>query len=247
MSAIPTAEVDSQRSWRSPAAVPDYVPTDDFSQSVYQHALAQLDPTIFAHSLRVYIYAEAFSRMDLSSLRNFQPTAGPEIFSTSDEQTIDKSLLFVASMFHDAGTCAVHDHDQRFEVCGADAAVAFMESHGKTDRLAQRSVWEAIALHTSPGIAERMSLMTRVMRMGPKTDFGTEQYRILLGQEFIDATEALLPRGEIEKVLGDGVAVQAERREGEERNAKAPAVSWPWNLLRCKLDEPEWQGVNKGF
>lgn len=227
--------------------IPPYIPSDPFSQTVYRHARQTLDPTILAHSLRVYIYSLAFSEKDLSSLPNFQPTAGPDIFSPTNEQPINESLLFVASMFHDAGTCSIHDHSQRFEICGADAAVSFMASHGETDLADQRSVWEAIALHTSPGIAERMSLMTRVMRMGPKTDFGSELYRSLLGKEFIETTEAMLPRGEIEKVLGDGVAAQAERREGEERDAKAPAVSWPWNLLRCRLEEPEWRGVNKGF
>jgi hypothetical protein len=51
----------------------------------------------------------------------------------------------------------------------------------------------------------------------------------------------------VEKVLGDCVAGQAERREGEERRAKAPAVSWPWNLLRMSVENPGWEGVNKGF
>ena len=83
--------------------------------------------------------------------------------------------------------------------------------------------------------------------MAVKADFGNELYRSLLDKGLLESTEALLPRGEIEKVLGDCVAGQAERREGKERKAKAPAVSWPWNLLRCKLEESEWKGVNKGF
>lgn len=92
-----------------------------------------------------------------------------------------------------------------------------------------------------------MSPLTRLIRMGPKTDFGHEQYRRLLGEELLNAAEAGFPRANPEKVLGDAVSGQAERRAGEERDSKAPAVSWPWNLLRCRLEEPEWQGVNKGF
>ena len=92
-----------------------------------------------------------------------------------------------------------------------------------------------------------MSLLTRVVRMGVKADFGSEVYRSLLGEGLVDRTKVLFPRGEVEKVLGDCVAGQAERREGEERRTKAPAVSWPWNLLRMSVENPGWEGVNKGF
>lgn len=83
--------------------------------------------------------------------------------------------------------------------------------------------------------------------MAVKADFGSEQYRSLLGEGFVERTEALFPRGVVEKVLGDCVAGQAERRQGERRSMKAPAVSWPWNLLRSRLENPGWEGVNKGF
>ena len=43
-------------------------------------------------------------------------------------------------------------------------------------------------------------------------------------------------------MLGDVVAEQGVRAR-----EKAPKVSWPGNLLRAKLEEPEWEGVNKGF
>ena len=228
--------------------IPSCVPKDTFCQELYSYAKTNLDPIILDHSLRVFIYASVFSKTDLSSKSQFKPTAGPEIFLPATEHAeVDTSLVFIASMFHDMGASAAHDHDQRFEVCGADAAVAYMQSHGMTDVADQRKVWEAITLHTSPGIAERMGLLTRVLRMGPKTDFGHEPYRRLLDDGLLEATEAMLPRGEIEKVLGDSVAGQAERREGEAREMKAPAISWPWNLLRCSLEEPEWKGVNKGF
>lgn len=231
------------------------IPSDPFSQALYKHVRDHLDTSILAHSLRVYMYASALAKADLSPISHLHPTAGPEIFSNpdgdedkDDHHHIEASLLFAACMFHDMGTSAAHDHDQRFEVCGADAAVAYMSaSDGGADRADRRRVWEAIALHTSPGIAERMSLLTRVLRMAVKADFGSEQYRSLLGEGFVERTEALFPRGVVEKVLGDCVAGQAERRQGERRSMKAPAVSWPWNLLRSRLENPGWEGVNKGF
>lgn len=237
-----------QKPAETQAIVPSCVPSTTFSQKLYQHAASHLEPVILNHSLRVYIYASALSQVDLTSIPQLQPTAGPEIFSPSTNHAdLDKSLLFAASMFHDMGTSVAHDHDQRFEVCGADAAVAFMHSHGMSDPSDQRKVWEAIALHTSPGIAERMGPLTRLIRMAVKADFGNELYRGLLDDEVLENAETMLKRGEIEKVLGDCVAGQAEMRESEGRAAKAPAVSWAWNLLRCKLEEPEWEGVNKGF
>lgn len=224
---------------------PECVPKDSISQAAYHYAKNHLDPVILNHSMRVYLYTRAFSTKDLSSMPQFQPTVGPEVFA--DAEPIEERLVFLTSMFHDMGTCAVHDHAQRFEACGADAAVDFMHSNGLTEKAALREVWTAIALHTSPGLAERMSPLTRTFRMGPKADFGHEQYRSLLGEDFIHAAEAEFPRGNPEKVLGDAVSGQAERRQGEARDTKAPAVSWPWNLLRCRLEEPDWQGINKGF
>lgn len=243
-----STHLDHQIPENMPSAVSSCVPRDAFCQSLYYHAQKSLDPVIFNHSLRFYIYASALSNIDLTSIPQTRPTAGSEIYlPKASNSEIDPSIIFVASMFHDAGTCAAHDHDQRFEVCGADAAVDYMQVHGKSDQSNQRKVWEAIALHTTPGIAERMGLLTRTLRIALKAEFGNELYRSLLDEGIIESTEALLPRGEIEKVLGDCVAGQAERRGGAEREAKAPAVSWPWNLLRCKLEEPEWKGANKGF
>ena len=66
----------------------------------------------------------------------------------------DPELLYVGAMFHDIGLVEGHrsEHD-RFEVDGANAAREFLRSHGVTgDPL--RIVWDAIALHTTPGIPE---------------------------------------------------------------------------------------------
>jgi len=245
---MPATQLGQQVPEHTPQVVPSCVPKDAFCQTLYHHAQESLHPDILNHSLRLYIYLSALIHVDLTSIQQTRPTARSEIYlSQASDTGIDSTVLFVAAIFHDMGTCAAHDHDQRFEVCGADAAVDYMQTHGMSDQSIQRKVWEAIALHTSPGIAERMGQLTRTLRIALKAEFGKQLYRSLLTEGLIESTETVLPRGEIEKVLGDCVAGQAERREGEERDAKAPAVSWPSNLLRCKLDEPEWTGVNKGF
>ena len=64
----------------------------------------------------------------------------------------DSELLYVAALFHDLGLAdAYHTATKRFEVDGADAARAFLKSHGIPEPKADL-VWEAIALHTTPGI-----------------------------------------------------------------------------------------------
>lgn len=233
-------------------SIPLTIPTDHISQRAYHYAKKHLHPLVLQHSIRVYLYAKTLAKTDISYLPAIQTTVPgvPDLFSATAAPP--SRHLFLASIFHDIGTCSVHDHAQRFEVCGADAAIAFICSIDPPEAREVpvsdlREIWTAISLHTSPGLAERMSPITRLLRMAVKADFGAVQYRDLLEPENIEAIEAEFPRGEIEKVLGDCVAMQAEARHGPDRATKAPEVSWPCNLLRARLEEPEWQGVNKGF
>ncbi|TCC44096.1 HD domain-containing protein [Kribbella capetownensis] len=84
---------------------------------------------------------------------------------------VDTDLLFYACILHDLGTSTSAPGKQRFEVEGADLAADFLTNHGygadETD-----AVWEAIALHTSPGIAERRGALTCLTRAGVSADFG---------------------------------------------------------------------------
>jgi hypothetical protein len=68
----------------------------------------------------------------------------------------DSELLYIAALFHDLGLVeAYHTETKRFEVDGADAAREFLKSHGISEIKADL-VWEAIALHTTPGIPQYM-------------------------------------------------------------------------------------------
>jgi HD domain-containing protein len=66
--------------------------------------------------------------------------------------SFDPELLYVGAMFHDVGLVKGHrSHDERFEIDGANAARAFLEQHGLPEEQVM-TVWEAIALHTTPEI-----------------------------------------------------------------------------------------------
>lgn len=69
----------------------------------------------------------------------------------------DAELLYVAALFHDLGLVDKYQTEtKRFEVDGADAAREFLRRHGIADLKADL-VWEAIALHTTPGIPQYMA------------------------------------------------------------------------------------------
>jgi hypothetical protein len=82
----------------------------------------------------------------------------------------DAELLYIGAMFHDLGLTAEHgSSDQRFELDGADAARAFLRSHGVREEEA-RNVWLGIALHTTPGITERLEPEIALVTAGVETD-----------------------------------------------------------------------------
>ncbi|ODM20252.1 hypothetical protein SI65_03305 [Aspergillus cristatus] len=201
---------------------PECLPPDDLSRGAYNLAQSCLPPAILNHSVRVFRIGERLAKT-----------------SQSDWAYEKRSFLFVACILHDIGCASQFDGPQRFEVEGADAAANYLRQH-KSAESDVHEVWQAIALHTSPGIAERISVLARLVRQAVLIDFGTQ-----LDQESQDvrsAAEEAFPRLGIEKILGDVVVDQVLRQP-----QKAPPASWPGVLLRAKRDWPEWDGVNKGF
>ncbi|NGN66379.1 HD domain-containing protein [Streptomyces sp. A7024] len=107
-------------------------------------------PLLYDHSRRVYLWgALAGARRGLS---------------------YDPELLYVGAMFHDLGLTEAYRTDhQRFEIDGADEARRFLAEHGIGED-AVRRVWTAIALHTTPGIPERMEPEVALVTAGVEFD-----------------------------------------------------------------------------
>ena len=64
----------------------------------------------------------------------------------------DSELLYVGAMFHDVGLLDGHRSEhERFEIDGANAARRFLERHGLPEERVM-TVWESIALHTTPEV-----------------------------------------------------------------------------------------------
>ena len=79
-------------------------------------------------------------------------------------------MLYLAAMFHDTGLATpFSDAEQRFEVDGADHARRFLLDRGFSAAAAE-TVWTAVALHTTPGIPDRMGPEIAATYLGVLTD-----------------------------------------------------------------------------
>lgn len=123
---------------------------------------------LFNHSMRVYLFAVEQGR--------------------HRKQRFDPELLYVAAAFHDLGLVKKFSSpDERFEVDGANAARQFLSAHNIAEDQVQL-VWEAIALHTTPGIPKYMGPEVALLNSGVLLDVigvGFEQFPVAVREEIV--------------------------------------------------------------
>ena len=136
--------------------IPDSKMAREAAELVRQHETEML----FNHSVRVYLFGA------MKGVRQ--------------NRKFDSELLYIAALFHDMGLVdAFETETKRFEVDGADAAREFLRSHGIPERETDL-VWEAIALHATPGIPQYMRPEIALTQSGVLMD--------VLGVEFDEYT-----------------------------------------------------------
>jgi hypothetical protein len=132
-------------------------------------------PLIYHHSRRIFLFSEIHAHK-----LGVKP---------------DPELLYLAAMFHDTGLLTpFSDVQQRFEVDGADHARKFLLERGFSTA-ATDTVWTAIALHTTPGIPDRMGPEIASMYLGVLTEvlgFGLDG----LDTDQVGEILAVHPRGD---------------------------------------------------
>jgi HD domain len=107
-------------------------------------------PLLFNHSHRVFFWASELGRQS--------------------GQKFDVELLFVCAAFHDLGLLKKFSSESdRFEVDSANAVRQFLEHHGVPNTRIQ-TAWDAIALHTTPGIAAYKPLEVELLYNGVGLD-----------------------------------------------------------------------------
>jgi len=112
----------------------------------------------------------------------------------------DLELLYVSALFHDLGLVKEFSSpDLRFEVDGANAARSFLQQYQIPDESIQL-VWDAIALHTTPGVAEHKESEVALLFSGVGMDVmgdGFEQFPEDLRKEIIN----VFPRNNFKKEI----------------------------------------------
>ena len=187
--------------------VPDLIDTA-VAQAAIRFAQSTESPSVFNHSVRSYLFGEL-----LAAREGMRPGAD-----------YGSEALFLGCVLHDLGVGTAAPGKERFEVEGADLAAALLTEHG-CERAEVDAVWEAIALHTNGGIAERRGALCYLVRSGVGVDFGRNA-------DFIDeqtaaAIHTRYPRLSMARTLIDAIAAHAQRAP-----EAAPPYSFPAFLLR---------------
>ena len=183
------------------------VPAGPLAAAALSIARNSESASVANHSLRSYYFAELLAAHE----------------GCLDDAAYDRDLLFAATVMHDLGVGGLAKGEARFEVEGADLAAAVLREHGVAEPDADR-VWEAIALHTSPGIAERRGLLAYLTREGVGIDFG-RRWEIV--SAWAPQIHAACPRLLMVPSLVEAIVAQAARSP-----AAAPRYSIGGELLR---------------
>ena len=122
----------------------------------------------------------------------------------------DRETVYLAALLHDLGLTNEFSADQRFEVDGADAASRFLLENGYS-KSKTGLVWDAIALHSSAGIADRKQPEIALIYLGAHVDvmgLNIEQ----ITPSLIEDALALYPRIGMKAAFTEAVAEVARKK-----------------------------------
>src|SRR3954471_5010791 len=135
------------------------IPDSAIAKQATEQLLEHGTEFIYNHSLRVFVFAS--------------------LQGSNQKLPYDPELLYVSAIFHDLGlTPHYSSADKRFEVDGANAARDFLKGHGLSQPVLQL-VWDTVALHTTPGIAEYKEAEVALLNYGVALDVVGRGYEYL--------------------------------------------------------------------
>jgi HD domain len=138
------------------------VPDSKLAQAATELVRDTESDLLFHHSSRVYYFGA------LAGLRQ--------------KLKFNPELLYIGAMFHDMGlTKKYRSATERFEVDSANCARDFLRQHG-IDEASIDLVWDAIALHTTPGIPRHKKPEVALVTAGVDMD--------VLGLGYLDVSDA---------------------------------------------------------
>src|SRR5262249_30148278 len=125
------------------------IPDSTLALDATEIVRAASSPSLFNHAVRTYLFGELLGR--------------------SMAYVYDSELLYLSAIMHDLGLTDTFAGQGRFEVDGADAAQTFLSARGVSQEKIALA-WDAIALHTSAGIADRKQPQVALVHSGAAVD-----------------------------------------------------------------------------
>jgi hypothetical protein len=154
-------------------------------------------PLLFNHSHRVFFWARELGRQT--------------------GRTFDVELLFVCAAFHDLGLLKrFSSNDDRFEVDSVNALRQFLEHHDVPANRIQVA-WDAVALHTTPGIAVYKPIEVELLYNGVGLDvlgIGYEHFPEDLRKKVVDEYPRINFKENIAKAFLGGFERKTQTAEG---------------------------------
>jgi len=188
------------------------LPTGPLADASLALVRQSVSTEIAEHSIRSFLFARMVAEQE-GSVR---------------DAAYDEDLLFAACVLHDLALGRLGASKARFEVEGADLAAPMLTGQGVSAADVDR-VWEAIALHSIVGIADRRGLLTYLTHKGIFIDAGRFAD---LGAERLQQVYAVYPRPAGAAFIQDAIVEHAARSD-----AAAPPYSIAAELLRQRRAE----------
>ncbi|MCX5554586.1 HD domain-containing protein [Streptomyces sp. NBC_00038] len=182
------------------------LPTGHLAEAIVSTVRSSETTPLFNHSVRSFLFAEIVAAHE----------------GCLKDDAYDRELLFAATVLHDLGIGNHAKGEARFEVEGADLAADLLRQYEVPEPDIDR-VWEAIALHTSPGIAERRGLLSYLTREGVGLDFGRKAE---IARAWEKQIHGVYPRLDMVRSLVDAIVERAAQSD-----AAAPRYAIGGELL----------------
>lgn len=153
------------------------VPDTPIVARAIEYAREQTEPYLFNHAMRSWLFCVALAQLKGS----------PH----------DPEVLAVATLLHDIGLAQAFDGPLRFEVEGANAALAFARAQGMKESSAQ-TIWDVVALNSTPSIALHRQGEVALCTLGIGLDWGGFGYDMLPATQVATVVDAF-PRLEMKQ------------------------------------------------
>jgi hypothetical protein len=121
----------------------------------------------------------------------------------------DEELLYICTVLHDLGLTERYATGERLEVAGARAAADWARSHDLPDDRID-VLWDAVALHTSAGIADAKGGEVALTHFGIGVDVIGVRWDLISDNAY-DAVVAAFPRQSFKKSFHELVIEHARR------------------------------------